>query len=112
MGRRLARAGRVAGRMPLILYLRPRRPAMGAGEDHGDLFAMASDAATILNLRQDLRYATWSIYGTPTQAVGLFLLVRPDCTPRDVPLDAGAVDWAVLSPHDLGEFLDDAGPPA
>ena len=112
MGLGPARAGRVAGRMPLILVLSPGQPAAGAGEYPGDLFALAGDAAVILKVRLDLRYAAWWIYGTPTQPAGLFLLVRPDCTPREVPFDPGAVDWAVMSPSDLEEFLDDTRPPA
>jgi hypothetical protein len=59
---------------------------------------------SLARLAAEPAYADWQAYGSPTQAEGLVLLVRPGWTPEGVPLEPGLEGWILLTADDLAEL--------
>jgi hypothetical protein len=66
--------------------------------------AHAGSPPTIAGLAAAPAHADWQAYGSPTQAEGLVLLVRPGWTPEDVPVEPGLEGWVLLTADDLAEL--------
>ena len=66
--------------------------------------AFAGDPEAIARLAAEPWRTDWRIFGAPGQPEGLFLLLRPDVEPADVPLAPGDV-WLPLDRDDLDAFL-------
>lgn len=49
----------------------------------------------------------WTVFGSPTQPFGDFLVVAPGYKPTDFAIDAGAEGWVVVTATDLDEFAAD-----
>lgn len=64
--------------------------------------AYAGTAEAIMHLAE--QYGDWQRFGSPTQAEGLFLLVAPEYSPEEVPLDPGAEAWLAMDAEDIAEF--------
>jgi hypothetical protein len=67
--------------------------------------AYAGDAGQIARLADDPSHADWRIHGSPSQPDALFLLLRDDVEPGDVPIDPGNDGWAPLHRDDLEAFI-------
>lgn len=65
--------------------------------------ACAGDHEAIARLAADR--ADWRILGSPSQPEGLFVLLRPDVDPADVPLAPGDGGWLSLDRDDLDAFM-------
>jgi hypothetical protein len=59
---------------------------------------------TIAGIAAAPAHTDWQVYGSPTQAEGLVLLIRPGWMPDDVALETGLEDWVLLTTDDLAEF--------
>lgn len=46
----------------------------------------------------------WTVYGSPTQPLGDFLVVAPGYHPYDFAIDPGDEGWVVVTATDLDEF--------
>jgi hypothetical protein len=67
--------------------------------------AFAGDPEQVARLADDPWHAGWRIYGSPSQADALFVLLRPDVEPADIPLDPGDDGWLALDRDDLEAFI-------
>jgi hypothetical protein len=67
--------------------------------------AFAGDPEAIARLAAESWRADWRIFGAPAQPEGLFLLLRPDVEPADVPLAPGDDGWLALDRDDLDTFM-------
>jgi hypothetical protein len=66
--------------------------------------AHAGSPPTIAGLAAAPAHADWQTYGSPTQAEGLFLLVRPGWNAEGVPVEPGLEGWVLITADDLAEF--------
>jgi hypothetical protein len=66
--------------------------------------AHAGSPPAVAGLAAAPAHTGWHAYGSPTQADGLVLLVRPDWTPEHVPIEPGVEGWVRLTADDLAEL--------
>jgi hypothetical protein len=66
--------------------------------------AHAGSPSTIAGIAAAPAHTDWQVYGSPIQAEGLVLLIRPGWMPEDVPLEPGLEDWVLLGAEDLAEL--------
>jgi hypothetical protein len=54
----------------------------------------------------------WTVYGSPTQPLGDFLVVAPGYHPREFAINPGDEGWVVVTAADLDEFTDEPTTPS